>query len=146
MTSQKNGQRGGILTFVLIGVGLLLLLAGGIYVSKNQARHAATTGAPTPQITQSPEQKGENKDEKKDADKPAPKPEQSQPSTRGEQTPPAQQPSTGTQPNIANTGPSAIASTGPTETLITAVALGAVVAGLGVYFRSNGRVRHAALK
>jgi len=152
MNNQSDSQRGGILAFLLVGVLLTVLLAGGIYASKNQGRNAATQ--PVSTNTQPDTSKKDagttTKDQSKTpAEDMAKKPDQAtpKPATPTTPAPSTPKPTTSPQPSgIANTGPSEIASTGPTDTLLSIVALALTAGGASAYRRSVQRMRLAALK
>ena len=156
MSNRVNGQSGGILVFVLVGMVLTALLAGGIYASKNQGR-AAVVNQPTA-VTTEPKAPNTTKPDASPAPttpkKDAPTQTTPQPAAPSNPTPtpkPTPAPSTTapapSQPSgIANTGPSSIASTGPEDVLFTVVALSVIAATASAYRLSVQRMRLAALK
>ena len=148
-----NNQRGGIVSFVVVGVVLAGLLAGALYLSKQQGREARTD-TPAPQIAE------RNTDtQKAPAEKPAEKKENPQTnnetsnggqsngssndrstSQTGDQTP-------GSTDRVANTGPSSdIPSTGPVETVATVIALTGMTFALYRHGSSRRDLRHSALR
>ena len=154
MSDRQYNQHGGVLVFVLVGVVLTALLAGGIYVSKNQGRAAVVNPAP---ITSTPEPKKPIAEmNKNDTPQQAPKkdaPATPQQNAPKQTTPPANttpQPTTGianTGPSaIATTGPSALPSTGPNDALFSVVVLGVLAATVTAYRLSSQRMHAAALK
>lgn len=142
MNSIENKQRGGVAAFVVVGVVLTALLAGGIYLSKNQGRTAVagdSTTVNTPvKVTDTDKKQNDTpaSTQNTPASTPSPSPTQNNPQNTA-----ASQPS-----GIANTGPTAIASTGPGDVLISTIAISVLVASMSAYRMSIQRIRTAALK
>lgn len=149
----RNKQAGGIVSFIIVAVALAGLLAGGLYLSKQQGRTARDADTSTPEVTTT-EQKGtENTEE--EAAKPTPEANagtaQNQPQSTPN-TPPNQRttPPTSNNPRtdrVASTGPSeAIPSTGPTETIAVSLGLGTLVFTVYRFTQSRRALRTSALR
>lgn len=147
-----NNQRGGIVSFVVVGVVLAGLLVGGLYLSKQQGREARTD-VPAPQVAE----RGTDREEPasptvRDETRPAESNEGA--GSSGRDTAPAtNQPSgTGTArtdqrtDRVANTGPSDIPATGPAETMVTVIALIGLTFAAHRHFGSRRSRRAAALR
>lgn len=155
----RNKQAGGIVSFIIVAVALAGLLAGGLYLSKQQGRAARENDTSTPQVstTDTKEKTDEKKNEsgaERDEAQQAP---QGNSETRQEQSRPATNdtPSGGaTTPNngntrtdrVATTGPSTVPSTGPTETAIVSLALGVIVFTAYRFVQSRRTLRASALR
>ena len=122
----KNKQAGGIVSFVLVGLVLAGLLAGGLYLSKQQARQVRDTDTSTPQVTVNEEEKSA---EEGATDSPADSPEAA---TSEEQAAPEAQNQSGSTTPVPNST-NRVATTGPSDAMIPATGpaeLIAVLAGL----------------
>lgn len=121
----QSRQSGGIVTFAIVAVVLAGLLAGGLYMSKQQGR-VATNGGPTQSQpapndqTARPETAKQNNGAPAAPAKPS-EPEQSKPAPS---TQPPQTSSTSTSQPVASTGPTEVPSTGPTETALVSGVFG----------------------
>jgi len=144
-------QAGGAITFVIIGVVLAALFGGALLFSKQQGRTAST--AQSPSIAQ--DEAANNKDAPSEpVQSPTETPVTPEPATPVTPVAPVQNtpaptpapassaPSTTTMPT---TGPSNIAETGPADTLLFAVALALLAAGMTAYVRSARALREHAL-
>lgn len=148
---QQHRQQGGIIAYIIVGVVLLGLLAGGVYLAKHQARIARSGGEP---VTQAPAEQGAEQqaddDRKSDQEaQPQGESEQPAPSDDGAASPDATQPGdngNGAAPveggdgetGVPATGPSSIAATGPEELVATLVAA-AVLSGVSIAYVSSRR-------
>jgi hypothetical protein len=151
-----NKQRGGIVSFVVVGVVLAGLLAGGLYLSKQQGREARTD-VPAPQVAERDTDREEPASPTvRDETRPAETSEGAQNSGR-DTAPATSQPSgTGTTrtdqrtdqrtDHVANTGPSDIPATGPAETMVTVIALVGLTFAAHRHFGSRRSRRAAALR
>jgi type IV secretory pathway VirB10-like protein len=129
----KSNQRGGVISFVIVALALTGLLAGGLYLSKNQGRVARDTDTSTPQISPVKKDETSKKTEEKT-------PEETKPAT----TTPA--PTTPTN-RVANTGPSeALPVTGPGDVAIITLGLGTLAFTGFRLVQSRRSVHHAALR
>ena len=156
----KSKQAGGIVSFIIVAVALTGLLAGGLYLSKQQGRTARESDTSTPQVTtvqgdnkQNTEEKGSNATEEETA-QPAPQtnsgtaqnqpqPAPSNSGNRGAATPN----STNTRTDrVATTGPSSVPATGPTETAAVGLGLGALVFTGYRFAQSRRALRTSALR
>lgn len=156
----KSKQAGGIVSFIIVAVALAGLLAGGLYLSKQQGRTARDNDTTTPQVTttegseQSNEEKGTENTEEGAAEQPA------QTNTGTAQNQPQATPNTSagrgsaTPSNgsartdrVATTGPSeSIPSTGPTETVAVTLGLAALVFTGYRFAQSRRALRASALR
>jgi FtsZ-interacting cell division protein ZipA len=159
----QNKQAGGIVSFIIVLVALAGLLAGGLYLSKQQGRTARDNDTSTPQVAtnqnederQDQQQGAQNRDNGTEQETPAPAAPQ-----QNTQTPPTNQqnqrqnqpqtsPST-TSPGadrVANTGPSdTLPSTGPSETVAVTLGLFALVFTGYRLAQSRRALRRSALR
>ena len=155
----KNKQAGGIVSFIIVTVALAGLLAGGLYLSKQQGRTARDNDTSTPQVATNngnepnnatnQQGKGDSdakEEQDKPADTPAPAPQQNTQGT-GNQNQPAPSTSTPGSDRVANTGPSEqLPSTGPGETAAVSLALGSLVFTGYMALQSRRTVRRSALR
>lgn len=144
----NSNQRGGIVSFVVVSLALVGLLAGGLYLSKSQARTARdTAGAPQVATQQADDTKKQAEtppktdDAKKEPAKPeSPKPQDTQNTNRDA-------PATLPGNRVANTGPSGdIPATGPADTALYALGFGSLTFTGYHLIRSRRLVRQNALK
>ena len=150
-----HNQRGGIVSFIIVGVVLAGLLGGALFFSKQQGRQARDA-TPAPQIAKNSDN---SSDSTKKDDKPAetaPKidtTKSDQPATTAVPTTP--KPATPTAPatsststdRVANTGPSAeLPSTGPAETTAVVIALGALTFAGYKFMTARRSLRASALR
>lgn len=145
----RDNQHGGIVVFAVIGVLLVGLLAGALYMGRQQARIAEeNTPAPIAIDTEkdATDATGEEKpaaapakDESETKPAPAPTPKPQTPVT----TPTPAAPRVATVPT---SGPSeALPSTGPSDTLLS-VGIIVAISFVGFAFvQSNARLRRSAL-
>jgi len=145
----RDNQRGGIVVFAVVGVLLVGLLAGALYLGKHQA-DIAKENTPAPVAIDTEKEATEAgkgaTDTKKDQaeNKPAPSPAKPSapsqaPATSSTQT------STPSPATVPNSGPSQVASTGPVDTLLS-VGVVTAVSFVGLAFvQSNARLRRSAL-
>lgn len=133
----QNKQAGGIVSFIIVLVALAGLLAGGLYLSKQQGRTARDNDTSAPQVANpdtNEEETGRPEDEAAGTNEDTPQ-QNPQDTTENREEQPQAAPGTSnpgtTAPRtdrVANTGPSTeIPSTGPTETIIVTLALGTLV-------------------
>lgn len=147
-----HNQRGGIVSFGIVTLVLLGLLAGGLYMSKNQARVARDTDTTTPQVSAPQKDTDNDKEatptETKPAETPAKKPAAQAPAAAPAPTP-AASPSatTASTSRVASTGPSApLPATGPADTALVTFGLSILgFTGYGLY-RSRRSLQRAALR
>lgn len=151
----KSKQAGGIVSFIIVAVALAGLLAGGLYLSKNQGRTARDNDTSTPQVATP------NQEEQKPQDQQATPKEGEQAAPATPSTPPTnnnqnqqatpQQPAPSTsQPQrdrVANTGPSEeLPATGPGETAAVTLAV-SILAFTGYrLLQSRRSLRRSALQ
>lgn len=135
--SQTTSESGGVVSFVLFGLLLMGLLAGGLYLIFGRSAQIAQQ---PPQIVQ--------QDESQEGDQPAqaepdaedqPASPQDQPAT---ETPRPAQPPASASDRPAQTPPATqpgtpIAETGPTETFATMLALGTITGSAVMYAQSR---------
>ena len=151
----KNKQAGGIVSFIIVAVALAGLLAGGLYLSKQQWRTARDNDTSTPQVsTNQNNDQAKKTDEQKDdtsgagdrQNDPAPQ-QNTQGSTGQNQNQPAPTTPAPGSDRVANTGPSAeLPSTGPTETAAVSLALGVLVFAGYRALQSRRALRRSALR
>lgn len=151
MQTDSGRQSGNVIAFIIVGIALAALLAGGIYASKQQGRVASR--ADTVAVNTEDSSKNESENQEKSE---APKDESSQSqNTQQSQNPapaaPANNNSTSgsgasSQGEMPHTGPSTIASTGPADGLVATAALGLLTVGTISYVRSQRSFRSSALK
>lgn len=155
----KSKQAGGIVSFIIVAVALAGLLAGGLYLSKQQGRTARDndTSAPKVATSEDKQQATDEKDSEAPKEGSAQQAPQAKPGTAQNQ-PQAAQNNAGSRgavtPNssstrtdrVANTGPSSVPSTGPTETAAVGLALGALVFTGYRFAQSRRSLRDSALR
>jgi flagellum-specific peptidoglycan hydrolase FlgJ len=152
--SRRNNERGGIVVFAVVGVLLVGFLAGALYLGK-QGGETAKQNKPAPiaidtekeatkdaeSSTRTPKEEAESKPAT-----PAPAPEKPEPQ---QQTPAPATPSTSTAPSrvatVPNSGPSQVAATGPSDSLLSAAVVVAVSFVSLVFIQSTTRLRRSAL-
>ena len=144
-----HNQRGGIVSFGIVTLVLLGLLAGGLYVSKHQARVARDSDTTTPQVS-TPQKDADTKKEATPAKtKPVATPAK-KPATQTPATAPAATPATAptaSVPRVASTGPSSpLPATGPADTALITFSLS--ILGFTGYqlYRSHRSLQRAALR
>ena len=140
MKSRFEGKdQGGVASFVIIGAVLVVLLAGGLYLSKHQARINHESGV---QVTTS----STTSDTSSPETKPSTSSSQStSPSDSSSQSTPQQAtPSTNTAPD-STTDTTAIASTGPTETIVGLIVTSGIAFTLYRLFLSRKHLHRIAL-
>ena len=152
----KSKQAGGIVSFIIVAVALAGLLAGGLYLSKQQGRTARDNDTSTPQVTttegneRSNEEKGTDTTEEGAADQ---SPQSNTGTTQDQpQTAPAGRGSAAPNSNsrtdrVASTGPSeTLPSTGPAETTAVSLALAGLVFTGYRFVQSRRALRASALR
>ena len=145
-----NNQRGGIVSFVVVGVVLAGLLAGALYLSKQQGREARND-TPAPQIAEQNTDKQKAPTEKSDVKSTDQQTSNttdnsSNSSSTGNRTSDESQAPRSTD-RVANTGPSEnIPSTGPVETVATVTALAGLTFALYRHAASRRGVRFSSLR
>lgn len=134
MQTSKNrtSESGGILSFVLVGLLLVGLLAGGLYLIYGRSSQIANIEPSTTQVATDDEKVDTKVDP--DAKSETETVPQGTPSTPQPNSPVQQAPSTG--PGSALSAPP-IANSGPTETLISTIALGLITASAMTYVQSR---------
>lgn len=147
----RDNQRGGIVVFAVVGVLLAGLLAGALYVGRQQSEVAK---APTPIAIDTEKEatetgKGvESAPKGEEQDKPASTPGTTQqPRPSAPATTPGSSAQTGPRvSSVATTGPSEpLPSTGPADTLLgMGVIMAVSFVGLA-FVQSNHRLRRSAL-
>lgn len=142
----RDNQRGGIVIFAIIGVLLVSLLAGSLYVGKHQAE-LAKKDTPSPiaidtEKAATEAAKGAAETPKSGAEnKPTPSPTKPSPQT---QTPTA--PTTPRVAVVPNSGPSEpLPSTGPADTFLGICAIMIVSFISLAFIQSSLRLRRSAL-
>lgn len=151
MQTDSGRQSGNVIAFIIVGIALAALLAGGIYASKQQGRVASR--ADTVAVNTEDSSKNESEAQEKSE---APKDESSQSqNTQQSQNPAPAAPAnnnsnsgsgSASQPQVPHTGPSSIASTGPEDGILPAVTFGLLTIGVISYVRSQRSLRSSALK
>ena len=152
----KSKHAGGIVSFIIVAVALAGLLAGGLYLSKQQGRTARDNDTSTPQVTttegneRSNEEKGTDSTDEGAADQ---SPQSSTGTTQNQsQTAPAGRGSAAPNGNsrtdrVASTGPSeTLPSTGPAETTAVSLALAGLVFTGYRFAQSRRALRASALR
>ena len=147
----KSNQSGGVVSFVVVTLALIGLLAGGLYLSKSQARQARDNGDATPQVvtdTSKDESKSEDKASQEAAPKENDKDTQTAPTTGDtRQQDSGRSTATPSTDRVANTGPSSeIPATGPADVVAYTFALGSLAFTSTYLIRSRRLVRASALK
>ena len=131
MNSHKQ-ERGGVVSFIIITLALAGLLAGGLYLSKHQARSARTDNVPAVTVTEptnSSEEKGETNSatqQKSDAKDTSSN-------------------STGHTSSVATTGPSTVAASGPSDVFVTGAGLMVLTGSLYAFSSSRRSLIRSAL-
>ena len=145
----NRDERGGIVSFVVVGVLLAGLLVGGIYLVKRQgeAAQADSAAQETAQIKENAENAA------KEAENTAKSETDEDTTANSGSTAATGQPkggdgnTTGTgSSRVATTGPSDVPSTGPEDTLAIVVVMAAGVAGFWYYTESRRTLVRSALK
>ena len=150
----RNKQAGGIVSFIIVAVALAGLLAGGLYLSKQQGRTARDNDTSTPQVSIT-ETKDKTEEQKStppaDQEESQQAPQGSTGSRQEQPRPTTNNATNGTStPNnrtdrVATTGPSTVPSTGPTETVVVSLALGVIVFTSYRFVQSRRTLRASAL-
>lgn len=151
-----SNQRGGIVSFGIVAVVLVGLLAGGLYLSKYQARVARDTDTTTPQVATPKASEKSTKDTKKSDSESTASTAEPKPATPAAEPAPTVAPAAQPAPTpatpaattqVASTGPSAeLPATGPADAAIVTLALSAL-AFTGYRLRESRRgVQRAALR
>lgn len=130
-------ERGGVVSFIIITLALAGLLAGGLYLSKHQARVARDTGSSTATVSE-PETSGETGTAESGNETSA----GSDTSSSTSQTPAA---GTGHTSSVATTGPSTVAASGPTDVLVTTIGLMVLTATVYTFVASRRSLVRSAL-
>jgi len=147
----RDNQRGGIVVFAVIGVLLVGLLAGALYVGKQQAE-LAKKGAPAPIAVDTEKEateaaKGTEETPKEEAGtKPTPAPAKPSPQTQAPATPANPAPAAPRVATVPNSGPSEpLPSTGPADVFLS-IGVIMAISFIGLAFiQSNLRLRRSAL-
>lgn len=139
MQSSKGRQVGKIGIFIVVGLILAGLLGGGIYFSKQQGKLANNTNHI--QVANETPQSSQNQSTSQN---------DTGSSTAGmaNHQPPATdqtQVNTGETEQVPHTGPSAIATTGPEDTVFLMIAVALLSASCVAYVRSNRLLKMSAL-
>lgn len=149
----KNKQAGGIVSFIIVAVVLVGLLAGGLYFSKRQARLAHDSDTSTPKVSTTQTSKQEEKKHQSGtntsngSNDAATKPQSSTSQNQPQAAPSTSTPKAPSSNRVANTGPSeGLPSTGPTETAAVTLALGALVFTGYQLQQSRRKLRRSALR
>lgn len=153
--NRRDNQRGGIVVFAVVGVLLVGLLAGVLYVSK-QRSEVAKQNAPKPiaidtekeaTTTNKDKQQSETKPSQSQQNTPATPPQSSSGNTSSTSTTRANTPnSTAAPANVAQSGPSAmVPATGPSDVAIPAIVTSVVTFVAVVFYRSSLQLRRSAL-
>ncbi len=129
-------ERGGVVSFIIITLALAGLLAGGLYLSKHQARVARDTGSTNVSVKE-PETSGEAGTTENGS---ANSSDEDASSTA--QSPAA---STGHTSSVATTGPSSVAASGPTDVFVTTVGLMVLTATTYTFVASRRSLVRSAL-
>jgi len=156
MQTDSGRQTGNVIAFIIVGIALAGLLAGGIYISKQQGRVASRTDTVSVDTSGESSKTGEEKTQEgatPPAQQPAQTPQQPAQTTPQPQsappvatTGPSGDASSTPQPQVPHTGPSSIASTGPADGVLPAITFGLLTIGLLSYLRSSRTYRSTALK
>lgn len=150
-----NQERGGIVSFVVVGVVLAGLLAGALYFSKQQGREArnnspvAEVAERNPEPEAAPEEApaAESRNEQTEqagsngqntAQNPAP--------TNNRQAGGGTVQTPDTTDRVATTGPSDIPSTGPAETAVVVAGLAGLTFAASRHFLARRHLRQSALR
>lgn len=157
----QSSERGNILPYVIIGIVLLGLLAGSLYLARYQARQARDNDTTTP-VTLNPTTSEDGSRDKSDSQPQPATDESSDRSANQEDRVPADpeptrdssSDSTATDTStdsaartgedddrVPSTGPDNIAATGPAETMAAVVGVGVVAGASVMYLRSARHVR-----
>lgn len=148
----QSKQAGGIVSFIIVAVALAGLLAGGLYLSKQQGRSARNNDTSTPQVSEV--KNDQKKTEESEAQNDATPPVKTAPTTSGAPRSDAPTPVTtqagrtsSTTNRVAATGPSGtLPATGPAETS-AAIFIITILAFVGYrHVQSRRDVRRAALR
>lgn len=148
----RDNQRGGIVVFAVVGVLLAGLLAGALYVGKQQTG-IAKKDTPAPIAIDTEKEateaaKGTEKTPKQEAESnPAQNPVKPAPQAQAPAKPaPTGAASTGPSvTSVANSGPSVVASTGPADMAFGIVIVTAISFAALAFIQSGLRLRRSAL-
>ena len=154
--NRRDNQRGGVVVFAVVGILLVGLLAGALYVGK-QRSEVAKQNAPKP-IAIDTEMEATSAAKTKQSDTKASPPQQatkdskpastpSTPSTSSTSTTRNTAPSATPAPaSVARSGPSAVVpATGPSDVALIVVVASVVTFVSAVFYRSNLQLRRSAL-
>lgn len=141
--NQRLNERGGILSFAIVGAVLALLLLGGILLAKQQARWARNVDNPETAITENekPSQNQPQQTENGTGTNPG---SNTQAPTTGRTGEPSTNSNTTGQLPVS--GPSEIPSAGPEDVLGLTITLAMISAGLYARQKSQKTLRTSALK
>lgn len=145
MQSDSDRQAGNVIAFIIVGIVLAALLGLGIYVSKQQGRVASQTDTVSVNTSEKETDDATTQNGQAGQDASDPAPSEGTPTPQSQATTPTAPVNT-PQQQVPHTGPSSIASTGPAESAVTALALGLITIGLLSYLRSQRSFRKSALK
>ncbi len=136
-TTQPHRQAGSLMSFIAVGIVLLALVVGGVYVVKQRGQ--VGSGENGGEITAPVEQPVENQpaDEQPAENQPN---QTEQPQAQPQPAPQSPQPTPSQAPaQTPNTGPSSVAATGPQETLMISTLGVIVLTYYGVHYLQSRR-------
>ena len=153
MNSRVN-QRGGIVVFAVVGVLLVGLLAGALYVGK-QRSEVAKQNAPKPIAIDTEKEATTSKNKPQSEAKPS-QAQQNTPATPAQSssgntsstatTRTSTPKSTPAPASVAQSGPSAVVpATGPSDIAVSVVVMSVVTFVAAVFYRSGLQLRRSAL-
>lgn len=142
MTSRRYEQ-GGVVSFVIVATVLALLLAAGLWFAKHQT---VTTPTPAKVSQTSTPPSSTNNDQSSNSANAGGQTSSTSTSTSSTNST-SSTPSTGPS-SVASTGPSnsEVPSTGPKEVLATVVSIAVTSGGIYMFVQSHKRLRLSALK
>lgn len=130
----RTKQGGSVLSFIIVGIVLLGVLAGGVYLYKHvwaPGAQTQTASKPTSPSESTPPAPNDNSSQSSGGSSGS-----SNSSSNSSSTPPAQP-----QPSPAPQSSSQLPTTGPADTLGTMLVLGAITAAASAYMQSRRAVR-----